>query len=191
MKLRVSLTPEKASSWSAIIRRRINDGSISHPDLEKLIGKLRFSQTCLFGKFARTQIRCLYRKLYAPSYSHILSQTELIALHWWVEVISNLKPRIPRGVCQAPDFVIYNDAATITMRIAALLFQGGSSPPPTILHLAVSRVPRFWRTNFNSKNEIFGLGMLAPLAFIWMHGKKSYPIKLPIYILITITSLPL
>ena len=72
MKLRVSLTPEKAKNWADTMLGVLKEGRIPPHTLEKLIGKLSFSQTCLFGKFDRTQLRCLYRKLHAPTYiAHI------------------------------------------------------------------------------------------------------------------------
>ena len=59
--LSVSLTPEKALSRAAEIQSFVERRSISSSELEKLIGKLGFSQTNLFGKFARTQLRPLYK----------------------------------------------------------------------------------------------------------------------------------
>ena len=129
MQLRVTLTPEKAAKWTAIIHKHLKEGLISSHELEKLIGKLCFSQTCLFGKFASTQLRCLYTKLHAPRYSAKLSKAEILTLNWRADVISQLSPRIPRLTGGAPDFVLYTDAATSTCRIAALLFKGGNSPP--------------------------------------------------------------
>ena len=165
-RLTVSLTPEKAKKWSENIGRILKEQRISAHELEKLIGKLCFSQTCLFGKFARTQLRCLYRKLHAPRFVPNLSKAENLVLHWWNDVISKLSPRIPRGENFFPDFVLYTDAATLSNRIAAVLFRGNSSDP-VVSKLTHSKVPNFWLRKFNSKNTIFGLEMLAPLAFLW------------------------
>ena len=46
------------------------------------------------------------------------------------------------------------------------------SSPPLVLKLAVSRVPKFWASRFNAKNEIFGMELLAPLAFLWFNRKQ-------------------
>ena len=59
--LSVSLTEEKASRWATEISSLISKKSIPPPELEKLIGKLGFARTNLFGKFARTQLRPLYK----------------------------------------------------------------------------------------------------------------------------------
>ena len=61
MQLNVTLPKGKSNKWPNQIHTHVNEGYISYNDLEKLIGKLCFSQTCLFGKFAREQLRCLYK----------------------------------------------------------------------------------------------------------------------------------
>ena len=64
-KLSVSLTDEKARKWADEVSGYGRNRSISSPELEKLIGKLSFSQANLFGKFARTQLPPLYKKFYS------------------------------------------------------------------------------------------------------------------------------
>ena len=180
-KLRVTLTPEKADKWSKAIRNVLHVGSISSQELEKLIGKLCFSQTCLFGKFARTQLRCLYRKLHTPRYQPRITKFERMTLYWWVDVIASLQPRIPRSPGRAPNFVIYTDAATSSGKIASLLFKGEQLPPKVLIQ-AASRAPRFWTRHFRPKNLIFGLEMLAPLAFVWMIREKLKGSTVNLYI---------
>ena len=181
MQLRVTLPAEKSTKWANPISCHVNDGAISHSHLEKLIGKLCFSRTFLFGKFARTQLRCLYRKLYSPRYEDTIAPHEHLTLRWWVGVLTNLSHRIPRKLSHPPDFVLYTDAASSTNRIAALLFQGPTKPP-RILKLAVSHVPTFWLKRFNRKNVIFGLEMLAPLAFLWANRHKLAGSSINLYI---------
>ena len=94
--LRATLTPEKATRRTAIIEQRIKSGLISPRELDKLIGKLCFSQTCLFWKFAITQLRCLYKKLQAPRYIARLNSFEHLARRRRAGVIAGLSPRIPR-----------------------------------------------------------------------------------------------
>ena len=130
MQLSVTLTKEKASRWHSIIIKHLSDGTITQMELEKLIGKLCFSQTCLFGKFARTHLRCLYKKLHMRRYSAALTKLERMTLHWWADVIISLRPRIPREPGGTADYVLYTDAATSTNRVAALLFRGATFPPP-------------------------------------------------------------
>ena len=57
--LHISLPDEKRTAWAALLRDYTCKGSTAHQELEKLIGRLSFPQTLLFGKFARTQLRPL------------------------------------------------------------------------------------------------------------------------------------
>ena len=77
MKLHISLTEEKASQWSELIRTYRMRGPIRALELESLIGKSVFSQTCLFGKFARTKMRYLYKKIHRRYYASSFSAMEL------------------------------------------------------------------------------------------------------------------
>ena len=129
MQLQVTLTKEKASRWHAIILKHIADDTITQIELEKLLGKLCFSKTCLFGKFARTQLRRLYRKLHTKTYTAKLTKLEKMSLRWWADVIISLRRRIPRKPGRTAEFVLYTDAATSTNRVAALLFRGATPPP--------------------------------------------------------------
>ena len=95
--LQVSLPAEKASKWATEILGHIKTGSILSAPLEKLICKLGFSQTNLFGKFAHTKLRPLYQKLYARNFSPKLTQDEIRTFKWWARVLTSLQPRIPRG----------------------------------------------------------------------------------------------
>ena len=92
-----------------------------------------------------------------------------------------LKPMIPRLSKTPPDYVLYTDAAAVTNRIADIRFQG-ATPPPKVLQLVASSVPRFWGNLPNHRNIIFGLAMLGPLAFIFTNQKKLAPITIAIYI---------
>ena len=164
--LSVTLTPEKASKWVCEINGFIKNRSISSHELEKLIGKLGFSQTSLFGKFARTQLSPLYKKFYSRSFTAKLSFSELKTLHWWAAVLSSLQPRIPRPANRTPDFVVYTDAALLTRRLAALVLSTRSSKVSADL-LAVSTTPTAWFRLFHRRNPIIGMEMLAPLALLW------------------------
>ena len=57
MKLLVSLSPEKREERPQMLEGCLSQGRISRRRLGKLIGRLSFLHTCLFGKFARTQMR--------------------------------------------------------------------------------------------------------------------------------------
>ena len=58
--LSICLPDEKRKAWSALIRSYLAQNRLSYQELEKLIGRLSFSQTLLFGKLAITQIPPLY-----------------------------------------------------------------------------------------------------------------------------------
>ena len=94
------------------------------------MGKLSFSQTAMFGKFARSQMRVLYRKLYRKYYAATLEEREFAAPKWRLAILHELNPRILRSITKFPDIVIYSDSATTGYRLAALLFNGGQSGPP-------------------------------------------------------------
>ena len=180
-KLQAALTTEKATRWPHGILGHISTGFLSSHELGELTGKLCFSQTCLFGEFARAHLRCLYRKLRARRYCAALSKFETMSLRWWADVISRLQPRTPWGSGKGPDYVLYTDAATSSGRIAALLLKGNKLPP-IVLILAVARAPNFWMSRFNAQNRIFGMEMLAPLASIWMNRKKLTCASINLYI---------
>ena len=60
MRLPARLHPEKASKWIDTTKLFLQQGRVGHRDLESLIGlELGFSQTFLFGKFGRCQLRAL------------------------------------------------------------------------------------------------------------------------------------
>ena len=125
-----ALTSEKSSRCPDTIRRRLIGGVIPTRQIAKFIGKLCFPHTCIFGKFASTQIRFLYRNLHAPRYQASLIPRGRLTVDWRVDVIAKLKPRIPRPRRGPPDFALYTDSATVSDRIDAPLFEG----PPALPH---------------------------------------------------------
>ena len=140
-------------------------GEINSGGLGKLIGKLGFPQANLFGKFARTQMRPLYRKFYARSYVSSLSSNGRAIFIWWKDLLLSLHPRIPRSSLAKTDFVVYTDAALLSRRIAGLILI--STPRgPVVTLLVEAATPHFWLSKFNRKNPIIGLEMIAPIALI-------------------------
>ena len=98
VEIRGPLPPEKAARWADEIRGHMKKGPILAGPLEKLIAKLGSTQTNLFSKFARDQLRPLYRKLYAARYAPRFISAELSTLHWRSDILASLHPRIPLGV---------------------------------------------------------------------------------------------
>ena len=81
-KLQISPPTEKAEARPAFVRSFRLRGSIHAMELECLIGRLCFSQTCLFGKFARTQMRFFYKNLRIRVFVAKFAQRELLAPPW-------------------------------------------------------------------------------------------------------------
>ena len=82
--------------------------------------------------------------------------------------MAELKPRIARGLDRRHDFILFTDAATSTPLIAGVLFRPSSRKA---LQLTTGRVLSAWLRRFHRRNKISGSEMLAPLAFLWTHGR--------------------
>ena len=163
-RLSISLTDDKRRKWSALLSSYLKEGRISHRCLEKLIGRLLFSQTAVFGKFARTQLRPLYQKFHSRHYSAALSPFEKLIFRWWRDVVEDCTPRVATPRPRRPHWIIYTDAATDPPLLCALLFHGGRSSPA--LHTVCSaRAPLIWSYFFRHTALIYGLEMLALVLF--------------------------
>ena len=168
MKLQISLTGEKASICGPTVRIYRERGSIHALELDFPIGKLRFSQTSLFGKFGRKKMRGLYKKLYRLFYISKLSPRELNFLRRRGAFLTGIQPRMHRGLQRFPAWVLFTDAAATTNLIASVLCRGGP-PRGSPIHLStVANVPHAWLTRFHSRNKIYGSD-LPPLAFLWVN----------------------
>ena len=167
--LSISLPPEKRRRWSALIAGYLRDGRIVRSSLDKLIGKLLFSQTSVFGKFPRTQLRPLYQKLNRRVYNAHLSPYERSVFSWWQSVIADFTPRlaVPRPI--RPHWIIYTDSATTPPRLCDLLFDGATSSPSLHL-LCSSRATVTWTYLFRWTRLIFGLELLAIVLFFEDHA---------------------
>ena len=93
---------------------------------------------------------------------------EFAVLKWWLSILRDLNPRILRSIARFPDFVINSDASTTGNRLASLHFKGGQSGHPFILRSAAATSPEFCVEAFHRTNRIYGLEILALLAFIYM-----------------------
>ena len=109
--LHIALSPDKIIKWTREIEDFLKNGSISNNDLQKLIGKLNFAQSMVFGKCARALIRPLYTWLYAAYYSPLISPTIALILRWWISLIRSIKPRAVVILPFYPKFVIFTDAS--------------------------------------------------------------------------------
>ena len=137
--------------------------------LGKAYRRLLFSQTAVFGKFARTQLRTLYQKFNSRYFSSSLSPYEKLVFRRWKEVIEECAPRISIPRPRRPRWIIYTDAAATPPMLCALLFRGGRSSP--VLHTACeARAPTIWSYFFRFAALIYGLELLALVLFFEDHA---------------------
>ena len=163
--LHISLTDEKREARAALLRDYMRKGAIAHQELEKPIGRMSFSQTLLFGKFVRTQLRPLYQKLYRKVYNARLSEADLGVFGWWGRAIRSFSPTICRPCAQPCDWLVYTDAATTPPRLCALRFRGGTRTPNLVACSSMD-APSVWLYHFRETCLIFGLGLLALVDFL-------------------------
>ena len=167
MQLRISLPPVKTSAWCDMLERLINLGVATEQELQSVVGRLSFTQTCIYGKMGRAMLSPFYEKLKTPYYHPRLEERELNALRWWVVALKALKPRVVRPYQKYPDILIYTDAATSTQIICALVISVDQfKTSHTISECATMTTGKRWKTLFNKTNYIYGLEMLALLALV-------------------------
>ena len=164
-KSEIRLTTEKARRRSSQLREALSANTISQVDLEKVIGRLSFSQTSVFGKFARAQMLPFYTKLYRRKYIPQLSPLERFTFRWRIRVLKELKPRIPRGGLRPTDFVVYTDAAARNLKLRSIILHGDQTDL-TIQLLTTGSVPSYWREAIQRTNLIYGLEPLTPLVLL-------------------------
>ena len=99
-----------AATWINMIRRVVGSGSVSHMELESIIGRLFFTQTSVFGRIGRGMVAPLYAKLRTFPYRHVLSPKESTTLRWWTVAIDHMKPRVATPKPKLTKRVVYTDA---------------------------------------------------------------------------------
>ena len=162
--LRISLLEGKRAKWPKLISAYVMEGGIPHRWLDKLIGLLSFSQAALFGKFARTQLRPMYRKLRRREYTEAFTAYERSILEWRPSIIAEIAPRLARPRPLKPDRAIYTGASTTPAEICALLFFGCRSSHG--LHSCYAfRVDIARNYLLRHTNLIYGLELLALVLF--------------------------
>ena len=125
--LSIELPQGKIAKWPHIIRDRIADGRITSKHLEKLIGKLSFAQTSVFGRFGRSLLIPLRDKLSERPYSEILPTMEIDILLWRGHAITSHVARSIEIKHKVPEYAIYSDASTST-KIAGALVRKNETP---------------------------------------------------------------
>ena len=127
-------------------------------------------------------MRGLYSKLYAKSYRAALSIRVISILIRRVAALMEFRPMVARPLARKPEFIFYTDAALVRNQIATALFEGQSGTRPVIKLLAVSSVPKYWAIEFIRTNMIYGVEMLALLAFIFTMRRRLAGKSINIYI---------
>ena len=166
--LNIFLPEEKIFLRATLIEAINVKGSVQHKKLEKLIGKLSFTQTSVFGRFGRTPLRPLRRKLHSRPYISPLSISESNLLSWRAAPIRAARPRNVLSRQEFREIVIYTDAATSASILAAVVidvqqFAKDNSSESTCTEVA----DKDWETIFNDAALICGLEMLAAIALIF------------------------
>ena len=154
MKLSVRLTADKASKWIDAVKGFLERGRVGRKELESLIGKLGFSQTCLFGKFARCQLRAPYLKLHQRWFVATIAERETLVFRWWVSVLRNVSPRIASSPALQADLIIYTDAAASSHLMASVTFEGHKLGFKAVAEAFTSVAPPLWLKQFLATNEI-------------------------------------
>ena len=167
--LAISLTMEKRAKWACLIASYLKRGQLSHRCRDKLIGRLLFSQTSLFGEFARTQLRPLYTKLHRRVYNAQLSSLERSNHTWRLHIIAEFTPRIAVPRPRRADWLIYTDAATEPATLCGLLFRGDSTTP-SLGACCSQRTAVTWEYMFRYTALIYGIELLALVAFFEDHA---------------------
>ena len=169
-KLFLSLDDDKSAKWVELISEFIRSRSIDHKSLDKLIGRLSFAQTNIFGKFARSLAQILYDKLHAHPYQSALGDDVVCILRWWKSTLSHPIGRIVSLKPEFPKFIIYTDAAwrpsKRSGRIAAILIERRSG---RVLEVLSSPAPTRVASLFDDSSAIYGLELFALVAsfIVW------------------------
>ena len=159
---------EKIAKRANIIEEVLVLGHIQHKPLEKLIGKLVYAQTSVFGRFGRAMLKPLYTKLRAHPYTEVISPCEAGVPEWWAASIRSSVPRAVELHPTTPDVIIYTDAATSTRILAAVAIEPSTYSALGSFSALLSEVADpVWETIFCETTLIYGLELLAVVATIF------------------------
>ena len=163
--LQIALDPEKASKWSALIESFISAQSIDSNSLDKLLGRLSFATTNIFGKFARAMAKPLYDLRHSPNFVESLDAELILNLRWWLSALADNLSRSVGTRPVFPRYIIYTDASwkssTQRGRIAAILIERQSG---RIIEVLSSEAPLRVVKCFDRSSAIYGLELFALVA---------------------------
>ena len=167
MTLTIRLPPMKARTWKVMLERIINAGSVTHKELESVIGRLSFTQTSVFGRIGRAMLAPLYKKLHMEKYIPTLSMIEATSLRWWTVALDHMKPRKATPKPPITERIVYSDAAGKSQIIATVCLTPGTFASSKRLDtIRYSKTGNKWRKTFEKTCYIYGLEVLAILAIL-------------------------
>ena len=163
--LRIFPPAAEILAWSALAEVFIASRSIPHKQLEKLASRFPLNQTSVFGRFDRTLLRPLHRKLRQRSFQGHFYPDELSLLAWRAASIRADRLRVPHLKSIRPEVVLYTEAATSTALIAAVSIDVGNFAKEPAFDATLTEPADMSRLEiFSEINLIYGLEMLAVLA---------------------------
>ena len=167
MKLSISLPETKTRAWRDVLGRLITLGVSDEQELQRVVGRLSFTQTCVYGEMGLAMPSPFYEKLKSRTYHPLLAERELNELRCWVVAMGALQPRTVRPYQKYPDLMVYTDAATSTQAICALVIGVGDFKSPRAVNECITMTTGHrWKTAFNKTDYSYGLEMLALLALV-------------------------
>ena len=83
VELRISPPESKVRTSCEMPNRLITLGVATDQELQSLVGRLSFTQTCIYGKMGRATLSPFYDKLKARYFRPKLDERELNALRRW------------------------------------------------------------------------------------------------------------
>ena len=119
-RLLVGLSPDQTLLWRDRIRESPNIRAITHGDLDRLIGRLSFTRTSVFGRIGRPMFTALYQRK-APFYHLALSGREFNAIFWRRAALGHITPRLMRPRATSSNLIISTTPPHPLTRIIAAI----------------------------------------------------------------------
>ena len=171
MLLHIELPRSKAATWICAIKRVVDSGSVSHMELEFIIGRLSLTQTSVFVRIGRGVMAPLYAKLRTSPYRQVLSPEELTTLRRSTVALDHMKPRVATPKPKLTERVVYTDAAGKAKIIAAgIIGPITFAECKTVKRVCATRTGHRWIKTFEDTSYIYGLEMLEILATLMTEG---------------------
>ena len=172
MIIRISLPGPKKAGMADIALDVASKGAISNNDLEKVMDRLSFTQTSVFGRFGRTLLTPLRDKLKSRPYVAILSTDEVEILRCGITLlmgdISGMRfPKSPRR-----EVLVYTDSATSARIVASLAIDVKDFENHMGIRNLWAEVPYpKWGNTCILTTYIYGVEMIAILSAIFLDAE--------------------